>query len=458
MSYDTGIGQDTIAACATAHGPAAIAVIRVSGPDAFALAARVAGPGLSTRQVSLRTFRDSAGNTIDTGIVLCFPAPASFTGENVVELQCHGGAVVVDWLLETLYEFGARPAEPGEFSLRAFLNDKLDLTQAEGIADLITSGSRSAAQAALRSLEGGFAAAVGEVQSALTELRVLCEAHLDFPEEAIAPAATEALLVRLTTIDRQLADIVRLAEQGLRLTDGLRVTIAGEPNAGKSSLLNRLVAIEAAIVSDVPGTTRDTVERTAVIGGIPIELTDTAGLRETTDDIETEGVNRAHAAIERSDIVLWIADARAGSACARHAARAALPGDCEYFVLLNKIDLIPPDARSRLNEVVPAASAAELLPISALTGEGIDALLETIAGLAGPVTESAGTFSARRRHLAALARSREHVRSAAPLFGSSPELAAEELRMAQSALSELTGELTSDELLGAIFSTFCIGK
>jgi tRNA modification GTPase len=420
----------------------------VSGPNALALAERIAGPGLQPRRALYRSLRDSSGQLIDRGIVLSFPGPESFTGEDVIELQCHGGPVVVDWLLETLQQHGARSAKPGEFSLRAFLNGKLDLTQAEAIADLISSGSRAAAQAAGRSLDGRFADQVNEVQKILTELRVMCEAWLDFPEEEIDRDAADDLANRAAAIEARVAQLADSAARGLVLNDGLTVAIAGEPNAGKSSLLNRLAGADAAIVSEIPGTTRDALHRPLILGGIPVELIDTAGLRASTDAIEQEGVKRAQASIKRADLVLWVADIRQGLDSALGAARQALPPDAKLVVLLNKVDLI--DAIEAYPE--PA------LAISALTGAGIDGLLQHIKSFAGSGAEAAGAFSARRRHLAALEAARGHVHAAAPHLKSALELAAEELRLAQTALSELTGEVSSDDLLGEIFSSFCIGK
>ena len=479
---DTVLNDDTIAARATAAGAAAIAVIRISGPDARRSAEAVAGPGIPPWHARLRDFRDAAGTRIDRGLVLFFPRPRSFTGEDVVELQCHGGPTVVDWLLEALYATGVRPAEPGEFSLRAYRNGKLDLTQAEAIADLIGSGSRDAARAALRSLDGAFAAAVADIQQQLTALRVQCEAWLDFPEEELDPETLPALANRSAAVAAALAGLEARAGSGIALTDGLRIAIAGPANAGKSSLLNRLTGVDAAIVSSTPGTTRDALERRTVIAGVPVELVDTAGLRESDDPIESQGIDRARAAMAGADLVLWLTDATLDPDAAQAAqdAAAQLPAETRLAILVNKIDLLgesqgtvtssveivhaeraaaaESDAtrqeRARDQSAVPAA----VLRVSALRGTGIDAIVDLVAGIAGRPAAT-GTFSARRRHVTALVLARGHAVAAKDhLDGGALDLAAEELRSAQQSLSRITGEVSSDELLGEIFSTFCIGK
>jgi len=444
--------RDTIAARATAPGAAAIAIIRISGPEAAPIAAALAGRPLAPRRAEYVIIRTSSGEVIDRAIALYFPGPASYTGEDVVELQIHGSPVIVDWVLEAAHALGARPAAPGEFSLRAFLNDKLALTQAEAVADLIASASRAAVQAAHRSLEGRFATAAATAQAALTELRVLVEAWLDFPDEEIDRAGLADIERRHAAIDATLADLERAAGQGVVLTEGLTLIIAGPPNAGKSSLLNRLAGAEEAIVTDIPGTTRDTLRRDLVLEGLPVRVVDTAGLRTAHDPVEREGVRRAEAAIARADHVLWVADTRDGREAALSAAAAALDPAMPRSIVLNKVDLttgVPVSTRD---------GATTVLELSALTGAGIDVLVEHLKGLAGTGDAGPGTFSARRRHLDALARTRAHVGAAAAALGGGLELAAEELRSAQLALGEVTGEVTSDDLLGAIFATFCIGK
>ena len=444
--------RDTIAAVATAAGAAAIAVVRISGPDALSIAKTLTGKTLTPRHAEYCSFRNAGGEIIDRGIALSFPAPHSFTGEDVVEFQGHGGPVVVDWLLAEIHRLGARPAEAGEFSLRAFLNDKLDLTQAEAIADLIASSSRAQAKAALGSLEGRFSQRVSTLQAALTELRVLCEAWLDFPEEEIDRAAAAELETRINAIGDQLESLAQKAAEGVVLNDGLNIVIAGPPNAGKSSLLNRLAGLDAAIVTAIPGTTRDTLRQRVLIDGLVVNVVDTAGLRDTEDPVEVEGVRRAEAAIGKANHVLWVADIQAGLESALASASGALGSDSAYTLLLNKVDLTTGVA------AVSARDGVSILEISALTGAGMNALAEHLKSVAGFKEPATGSFSARRRHLAALARVRTHVEATRPLLGGALELAAEELRGAQQALSELTGEFSSDDLLGEIFSSFCIGK
>jgi len=444
--------SDTIAAPSTAPGVAAIAVVRLTGPDALAIAKRVTGIDPKPRRAHLAAFRAPDGTTIDRGLVLYFPAPSSYTGEDVVELHGHGGAVVTDWLLDTLYAYGARPAEPGEFTLRAFLNDKLDLAQAEAVADLIDSGSRAAARAALRSLDGTFSARVEDVRTGLTALRVHVEAWLDFPDEEIDREAAAALEARLDEVCGKLAALIADADTGRVLRDGLTVVIAGPPNAGKSSLLNRLAGYDAAIVTHIPGTTRDPLREQLSLDGLPVTLIDTAGLRESDDPIEAEGVKRAQRELARADLVLWLMDVRDGAAQAAAEARAALGAETSPTLVLNKIDLTG-DAPGAFE-----FEGLEGLRVSVLTGDGIELLTAHMKARAGWHGEAGGTFSARRRHLDALERAAAHLDAARGKLDSALELGAEELRAAQAALSEVTGEFTSDDLLGEIFSSFCIGK
>jgi tRNA modification GTPase len=444
--------DDTIAALATAAGASAIAVVRLSGPEARAIAEKVAGHIPAPRHAELCMLRDRAGQEIDRGLVLFFPAPSSYTGEDLVELHCHGSPVVVSWLLETLHAHGARAAEPGEFTQRAFLNDKLDLAQAEAVADLITAGSRLAAQAALRSLAGEFSTRAASVQQKLTELRVLCEAWLDFPEDDLDAGAQPELAARAAAVQAELVAIEELAAQGIVLHDGLRLAIAGEPNVGKSSLLNRLAGYDAAIVTDVPGTTRDTIRERLSLDGIPVEIVDTAGLRATQDPAEREGVRRARKEIDVADHILWLADIREGTEAALAGAAAALAPGTQFTVVLNKADLVGTVAAQR------SAGTTAVLEVSALTGEGMRELVHHLKSLAGWNESIGGTFSARQRHVDALRRARAHVTRATPELKGRLEIAAEELRGAQTALGELTGEVTSDDLLGKIFAAFCIGK
>jgi tRNA modification GTPase len=443
---------DTIAALATAPGVGAVAIVRLSGPLAKKIGCALTGGDIEPRRAELRAFRDPSGGVIDHGLVLLFPGPNSFTGEDVVELQSHGGQAVSDALLAAAYALGARAAEPGEFTLRAFLNDKIDLLQAEAIADLVASGSTQAARAALRSLDGEFSHAVAQLQRGLTALRVKIEAWLDFPEEDLPFDAAPECRADLGALVTQLAALTARACEGRALRDGLSVAIAGPPNVGKSSLLNRLAGYDAAIVTDVPGTTRDPLREQLSLDGMPVTIVDTAGLRETSDRVEREGVRRAHNEVARADHVLWLADAREPVAAALAAARVALPPDAAFTVIANKVDLA--DGRGATATV----DGVTVIALSALTGTGLERLVAHLTSIAGFPAEVAGTFSARRRHLVALARTGEHLTAAGLALEGALELAAEHLREAQLALGELTGELTSDDLLGEIFSTFCIGK
>ena len=445
------LGGDTIAAAATAAGQAAIGIVRISGRRALEIAETVCRKSLTPRRAGFCRFRAADGELIDEGIALYFPGPASFTGEDVVELQCHGSPVVIDWLLEAICAQGARAAHAGEFSLRAFLNDKLDLTQAEAIADLIASGSRAAVQAAGRSLAGRFSARVSELQQELTALRVLCESWLDFPDEDIDHAASGELERRWRNLGQAVDEVLHAASHGRKLSDGLHVAIAGLPNAGKSSLLNCLAGSEAAIVTEQPGTTRDTIRETVGLGGVSLTLVDMAGLRETEDLIEGEGVRRARAEIAAADHVLWVADIRDGIESAQANARRAIPAGTRFSIVLNKIDLMD-------GEPVQFEDDGAVLALSATSGIGTQALVRHLKHVAGLDEAVDSAFSARRRHVDALLCARQRIAAAGPLLTSQLELAAEELKVAQSHLDELTGEHTSDDLLGEIFSSFCIGK
>ena len=463
--------DDTIAALATAPGAGAVAIVRLSGPQARAIGVAVTGVEARPRYAELCTFRGPSGEPLDRGLVLYFPGPRSYTGEDVVELHAHGGRVVTDALLARAYALGARPAEPGEFTLRAFLNDKVDLLQAEAVADLVASGSLAAARAALRSLDGQFSAQVAALQAALTHLRVKIEAWLDFPDEEIRFDARDECAAALDALLADLASLARAARSGAVLRDGLSVAIAGPPNAGKSSLLNRLAGYDAAIVTDIPGTTRDPLREHLTLDGLPVTVVDTAGLRDSADPVELEGLRRARLEASRADRVLWVVDVREPLDVALAAASTAL-GDAPFTLLRNKVDLADDAAREgaesgsqTTGETRSAAATSELgadrvpvLAISALTGAGIDALISHLHVIAGYDAAAAGTFSARRRHLAALERAQARLVAARAELDRALELAAEELRAAQAALSELTGELTSDDLLGEIFATFCIGK
>ena len=454
---------DTIAAVATPPGRGGIGVVRVSGPGCVAIANAVCGATPLPRQALLRRFRARDGSVLDHGLALYFPAPHSFTGEDVLELQGHGGPVVMDLLLARVCELGARPARPGEFSERAFLNDKLDLAQAEAIADLIASDTAAAARAALRSLQGEFSTQVKNLVEGLIELRLYVEAAIDFPEEEIDFLADGVVAARLSTLREALSALQTVANQGRLLRDGMTVVIAGRPNAGKSSLLNRLAGREAAIVTAIPGTTRDVLRETVRIDGLELELSDTAGLREGGDAIEREGMRRAHVEAQRADVALLVLDARDPQA-GRAALEQATAGIPARLWILNKADLLAPGSGAP----DPAADGdgkgggnGEELRVSALTGQGMTELHAALRALAGAGMHEAGDgeFSARARQVDGLRQTRAHAQAAAAqLAVERLELAAEELRLAHAALGRITGQVDADQLLGHIFSSFCIGK
>jgi len=445
---------DTIAAPATPPGRGGIGIIRVSGPRTADIARAMMGDLPEPRRAALRVFRDRDGEMLDGGLALYFPAPASYTGEDVLELHGHGGPIVLDMLLARVLALGARLAAPGEFSRRAFLNDKLDLTQAEAIADLIDSGSREAARAALRSLQGEFSLAIHSLTEAVTATRMHVEGAIDFPEEEIDFLGDAALRERLDQTLALCTAITAKARQGSLLREGMTVVIAGRPNAGKSSLLNRLAGYDAAIVTAIPGTTRDVLRERIAIDGMPLHIADTAGLREEADIVEAEGIRRAHAEMKRADRILYVIDATSGRDDeALRKETASLPTDVAVTWVINKIDLA--HARARFERTDPPR-----VYLSAMTGEGIDGLREHLKECVGYQGAEAGAVSARRRHLDALTRADAHLREAARQLNErrAGELMAEELRQAQQCLAEITGEFTSDDLLGRIFANFCIGK
>lgn len=442
---------ETIAAIASAPGAAGIGVVRVSGPRVPVIAQTLLGRAPLPRHAHFTAWRQSSGELIDRGLLLYFPAPGSYTGEHVLELQGHGSSVLLDTLLRRVCEIGARLARPGEFTERAFLNGKLDLAQAEAVADLIAARSQAGARAALQSMEGVFSRKVDALLQALIGLRVHIEAAIDFPEEEIDFLADPAIAQKLAGVRDELAQLQREAQRGVRLNDGLRVAIVGRPNAGKSSLMNALAGSERAIVTDIAGTTRDVLRENITLDGITLELADTAGLRDTHDPVEREGVRRAHSERERADVVLLVTDAQ--HAQGDQAWLEDLPAGVERVVVVNKIDL---------DETVPSLEthgATKWLSLSVKTGAGLDLLRELMKRLAG-ASGGEGAFSARRRHLLALAQVDDHLARAAQALhhAQAGELAAEELRQAQHALGEITGAYSSDDLLGAIFSSFCIGK
>lgn len=449
MNRTAGREHDTIAAPATPPGHGGIGVIRISGPAAAAIGAAIAPPLPEPRRAALRAFRAADGEPIDRGLLLWLPAPASYTGEDSLELQGHGGPAVIDALLARALELGARAAGPGEFTERAFLNGRLDLAQAEAVADLIESADHAGARAAMRSLEGAFSRRLDDLTGQLTGLRAWIEATLDFPEEEIDFLADPALAARVEALQAAMAETRAAAAEGRRLVEGQTVVIAGAPNAGKSSLLNRLAGAEAAIVTDVPGTTRDALRESIRIEGVPLTVIDTAGLRDTDDPVESEGVRRARAATDRADRILLIVD----STRPDPEPPEFTPG-IPVDVVRNKIDLSGEPAGAGHD---PGGRA--LFRVSATTGAGLDALrahLHRALGAAG----HEGVFSARRRHLDALARAAAEIDAGVAAFRDTAagELVAEHLRRAQDELGTITGRVTSEDLLGEIFGRFCIGK
>ncbi len=454
MQSRRSAGVDTIVAIATPPGRGGIGIVRLSGPNASAIAAVAGGlERLLPRRAQFRVFRDADGSVIDEGLMLHFPGPGSFTGEDVVELQAHGSPVLLEALVERCVKAGARRARPGEFSERAFLNKRLDLAQAEAVADLIAAGSRQAARAALRSMHGHFSNLVHAAVEALTLLRVYVEAAIDFPDEDIDLLSGPAIQAHLDEARSRLGVAENAAKQGALLSRGMHVVIAGRPNAGKSTLLNQLAGHDAAIVSPVAGTTRDLLRERIHLDGLPLHLVDTAGLHDATgDDIEREGMRRARAEMARADRVLFVIDAATdphGDSLV--AESASLPEGVPVTRVFNKCDLA--------GHPVGVGSDDDSLWISASTGAGLELLrahLKTVMGFEGD-TET--TVSARARHVEALARARESFEAAGQMLKlRHGELVAEELRIAQDALGEITGAVTPDDLLGKIFGSFCIGK
>ncbi len=466
---------DPIAAVATAPGRGAVGIVRVSGPDLSAIVTALCGRALRPREATYLPFLEADGANIDQGLALYFPAPHSFTGEDVLELQAHGGPVVLHLLLARCLQAGQaqgiRTALPGEFTQRAFLNDKLDLAQAEAVADLIDASTESAARSATRSLSGAFSAEIQKLLSSLTELRMLIEATLDFPEEEIDILQRVDAQGRLAGLQEALARIRRNARQGALLRDGIKVVIAGQPNAGKSSLLNALAGAELAIVSAVPGTTRDKIQQTIQIEGVPVHVIDTAGLRDSNDEVEQIGIARTWGEIDAADAVLFLHDLtklppsktdllsahgltdyqRADAAIAASLA-GRLPPRVPVLDVWNKLDAVTA-------AVLPDGAGG--LRLSARTGEGVEALRQKLLQLAGWQTVPEGIYMARERHLQALESVARHTDTAqAYVSDSHPalDLVAEELRLAQNSLAQITGAFGADELLGVIFSRFCIGK
>ncbi|HET7843733.1 MAG TPA: tRNA uridine-5-carboxymethylaminomethyl(34) synthesis GTPase MnmE [Xanthomonadales bacterium] len=436
--------DDTIAAVATAPGAGGVGIVRISGARAAAIGAALCGRTLVPRRVQVATFRDGDGNAIDAGLALLFRAPRSFTGEDVLELQAHGSPVVLALLLARAIALGARAARPGEFSERAFLNGRIDLAQAEAIADLVASSSEAQARAAVRSLDGEFSRRVDALLARLVALRVEVEADIDFSDEALDVAGAERVAHALATLADDVQATLVAARRGQRVRDGLHAVIVGAPNAGKSTLLNALAGSERAIVTAIPGTTRDLLRETIALDGVVLTLVDTAGLRDTDDPIEAEGVRRARAELARADLALVLRDASGRMELPE------LPEGVARIVLHTKIDA---------THEAPRIAGDEMW-LSARTGAGLDLLRAELRRRAGADDAAQGTFSARARHVDALARVAAHLEAAGAQWreNGSGELVADDLLRAQRALGEITGDYTPDDLLGAIFSTFCIGK
>ncbi|MEZ5657917.1 MAG: tRNA uridine-5-carboxymethylaminomethyl(34) synthesis GTPase MnmE [Burkholderiaceae bacterium] len=450
--------DEPIVALASAPGRGAVGVIRLSGPDLSAVLSHMFERPLRARHAHFGPLRDADGQVLDHGIAIHFPAPHSYTGEEVLELQAHGGPVVMQLLLQAMLEIGRpiglRLARAGEFTERAFLNGKLDLAQAEAVADLIDAGSAQAARLAARSLAGDFSIEVNAIARAMLEARMFVEACLDFPEEEIDFLADGEILRRVAGIANDLTRLQTQAHQGALLREGMIVVIAGEPNVGKSSLLNALARAEVAIVTDLPGTTRDRLSQTVLIEGIPVEIIDTAGLRATDDPIERIGIERTRDGIARADVVMWLADAREphrdlAEDIASDAIAAARAAGAAELRVLNKIDLSGGDA---------GEDARGRLLISARTGAGLDVLRARLLALAGWQGAGEARFIARERHLQALAEAAGHLSRVPEAAVAGAELMAEELRLAHRALGRITGEVSADDLLGEIFGRFCIGK
>ncbi len=444
---------DTIVARATPPGRGGIAIVRVSGPDCQRIVDSLTGSVPAARRAVLRDIVDAEGSAIDTGLVLFFPAPHSFTGEDVLEVQLHGSPVVCEQIIERIQQLGARLAQPGEFSRRAFLNDKLDLSQAEAIADLIDAGSRTAARAAQRSLRGDFSAAVLVLSEKVTELRVHVEAAIDFPEEEIDFLNDQALHRRLQRVTTAFDELEQTIRQGVLLRDGIRLVIAGRPNAGKSSLLNALAGYDAAIVTEIPGTTRDLVRESIDLDGLSLHVVDTAGLRPDPGRIEAEGIRRAREQFVQADHVLLVVDATSTVDETIDDLIDELPAGLACTVVRNKIDLTG-------DQPGPISARPGWINVAAVTGAGLDALRARLKSAAAYEEPGEGTIIARRRHLEALRKARRHFDEACRQLNEyrAGELFADELLQVQKALAEITGEFGSEDLLGEIFSNFCIGK
>ncbi len=456
------MSAETIVAIATPPGRGGVGIVRVSGSSLESLATSICGKALIARIATHTQFRGANNDIIDDGIALFFKAPASFTGEDVLELHAHGSPIVLQALVRRAIELGARHAEPGEFTKRAYLNGKLDLTQAEAVADIIDAATESAARAAVRSLSGEFSKHIQTLQDRLIRLRMFVEATLDFPEEDVEFIEQEKAREQLASTRAALESVIAQAAQGQLLHDGIRVVLAGAPNVGKSSLLNALAGEDVAIVTPIAGTTRDTVRARVSVNGLPVEFIDTAGLRDTDDPVEKIGIERTRAAIADADLALLLVDAKSASVAADIAKLAEeLPNSLRAIIVRNKIDTLSNRRETETSDIdMPHSSlVTRNLPISAKTGAGIETLRNAIAQAVGYEHREGGTFSARERHVTALKKTLTHIDAAKQhLDHIALELFAEELRLAHESLGEITGEFTADDLLGEIFSRFCIGK
>lgn len=469
---------DPVVAIATAPGRGAVGIVRVSGKQIAGFVRHLLGKDLKPREATYLPFKDAKGAPIDHGLAIYFPGPNSYTGEDVLELQAHGGPVVLQLLLARCLEAaqegnslpGLRLAEPGEFTQRAFMNDKIDLAQAEAIADLIDASTEAAARSASRSLSGDFSREIGELREALVHLRMLVEATLDFPEEEIDFLQKADAYGQLDALRDQLGQVLARTQQGALLREGIKVVIAGQPNAGKSSLLNALAGAELAIVTPIAGTTRDKVQQTIQIDGVPLHVIDTAGLRESEDEVERIGIARAWDEIAAADAVLFLHDlsrmAEAGYVAddleIAHTLADRIAPNIPVIDLWNKTDLAAPGAQMQpLAPLVGRKGSEQSLSLSARTGEGLDAVRQRLLQVAGWQSAAEGLYIARARHVEALQAVGAHLQEAHDQLnvpGPALDILAEELRLAQTALNSITGEFTSDDLLGVIFSSFCIGK
>jgi len=454
--------EETIAAVATAPGKGGIGIIRLSGESAFAIAEKIVGKLPSQKKINLRKFYAASGDLLDEGIVLTFQTPNSFTGEDVVEFQGHGGPVILDMILNQILQYGARLAKPGEFSERAFLNDKIDLAQAEAISDLIEANSSQAAMAAQRSLQGEFSKQIVELLNQLIELRVYVEAAIDFPEEEIDFLSDQRIADGVVQVIAKLQKILTLAEQGSILREGMKLVLSGLPNVGKSSLLNRLAGEDSAIVTNVPGTTRDVLMKEINIDGMPLHIIDTAGLRQSTDIVEQEGVRRAWLQIEKADHVIYLVDNETGLQKEDYAFLEQFPSKLKTSLVYNKIDL-PKKQITEIDSCNPTKDRDNIVAeirISAKTGDGITVLIDHLKQIMGYKSTQEGLFLARRRHLHALELALIAVQNGQKQLEdhAAGELLAADLFEAQNQLAKITGEFSSDDLLGEIFSSFCIGK